>query len=83
MRKLFLLAAALALSGCSTLFQNRVACTVDGKRAFFLSEYMNVSVGAEIHKTDAEVICTIATVNALAHLPPTPAPQQASGAPSK
>lgn len=53
---LALLAAALA--GCAQ-FENRVACTVDGKRAFFVSEYYRVGVAAQISAADAAGICGV------------------------
>lgn len=58
MRRLTLMAAVLSLAwlaGCAS-FENRVACTPDGK-AFFLSEYHRVAVGSTIVDRDAKVIC--------------------------
>ena len=56
MKAATLLLALLLLSGCAA-FENRVACTPDGK-AFFLSEYHRVAVGSTIVDRDAKVICT-------------------------
>lgn len=78
MTKLLLVISAVTLTGCGTIFENRVVCTVDGKDAYFISKYANVSVGAQIAKADAEVICTIAVIKGVTSTPPK-APQKLTG----
>lgn len=57
-------AAALFLAsmaaGCATLdgkLDNRVVCTAAGDKAYALSEYGPVSLGARISDLDRKVIC--------------------------
>lgn len=76
--KLIIVLSAVLLAGCGTMFDNRVACTVDGEAAYFLSNYGSVSVGAKIAKADAEVICTIAVIKGVTSTPPK-APQKLTG----
>ena len=52
---------ALLLSGCETLgrgFENRIACSADGARGFFVSLYMRVGVASVLADDDTQVICT-------------------------
>ena len=52
--------AALLLSGCSSLqksFENRVACTADGKVLLVASMYGPIGVVSKISEDDAAVIC--------------------------
>lgn len=56
MKKLILL-AAIALSGCGTMFENRLSCTVDGSQALFTSKYGPVGITAKVEESDAKVIC--------------------------
>lgn len=50
--------AILALQGRAQ-FDNRVTCTVDGKRSFFVSEYSRVGVASEISSKDVPHICGV------------------------
>lgn len=79
MKTLVLLAVAVSLTGCGTIFENRVACTLDGKHAVFLSKYGAVSVGAQIAKDDADVLCAIAVINGVTSVPPKPAVKPIKG----
>lgn len=62
MKKYFILAAILAaLSGCATIsdqLENRVSCTVDGKKAFFNSMFSILGITYRIDDADAKVICS-------------------------
>lgn len=47
-------------AGCATLeghLDNRVVCTAAGDKAYALSEYGPVSIGARIAEADRKVIC--------------------------
>lgn len=62
MKLIFGLVMAVLLSGCSTTlfkgtFENRLACSMDGKEVYFLSKYGWVSVGAEISPKDLPAEC--------------------------
>lgn len=61
MKKYFILAAILAaFSGCATIgeqLENRVSCTVDGKKAFFNSMFSILGLTYRIDDADAKVIC--------------------------
>lgn len=59
MKLALILAAAAFLSGCSTanLLTNRVACTVDGKQAHYVSLYGPLGIASKVDEADAEVIC--------------------------
>jgi hypothetical protein len=51
---------AVLLSGCASLegkLDNRVVCTAAGDKAYALSEYGPLSVGAQIAEADRAVIC--------------------------
>lgn len=59
MKSLLILAAALALAGCSSLkgkFENRVAVTVDMKHALFVSKYGPLGISADVKQSDADAI---------------------------
>jgi hypothetical protein len=51
------LLALLTLTGCGTYFENRVACTVDGKESHLVSKWGAFSIGAKIAESDAAIIC--------------------------
>lgn len=60
MKLLLLLAAALALTGCSSLSKtlaNRVACTADGQRAVVASMYGPIGVASYVDPDDAAALC--------------------------
>lgn len=46
-----------ALSGCGTMFENRVLCTPNKTEAAFVSWYSGFGVGAIISPKDAGAIC--------------------------
>lgn len=56
---------AMLLSGCASFqsatkgnFENRLSCSLDGKQAYFLSEWFKwLSLGARIAESDAAVAC--------------------------
>lgn len=57
-KRLLLPLLALWLTGCaSSTFENRVACTADGKAAVFVSYYGPIGVGAKVSAKDAARIC--------------------------
>lgn len=67
MKLLLLIAAALALTGCSSLpkaFANRVACTADGKRAVVASMYGPIGVASYVDADDAAAVCAKAPATA-------------------
>ena len=51
----------LSLTGCGTIpegtFDNRIACTVAGDRAYVVSLYGPVGLASEIAEPDSQVIC--------------------------
>ena len=49
--------AALLLSGCGTMLENRVACTVDGKEAHFISKWGPTGIATKIADGDAKALC--------------------------
>lgn len=60
MKKLLIVAMLAALSGCATIgeqLENRVSCTVDGKKAFFNSMFSILGITYRIDDADAKVIC--------------------------
>ena len=60
MKPILAIIAALALSGCASLegtLDNRVVCTAAKDKAYALSEYGPVSIGARISELDRAVIC--------------------------
>lgn len=52
-----LLALFILLTGCTTVFTNRVACSLDRKEAYFASMYHRFIVGAVIDERDTKVMC--------------------------
>lgn len=62
MKKYLIVAAIMAaLSGCASLgdqLENRVSCTVDGKKAFFNSMFSILGITYRIDEADAKVICS-------------------------
>ena len=61
MKKLLIVAMLAALSGCATIgeqLENRVSCTVDGKKAFFNSMFSILGITYRIDEADAKVICS-------------------------
>ena len=53
---------SVLLAGCSVtlpkgVFENRLACSLDGKEVYFLSKYGWVSIGAEIASQDVPQEC--------------------------
>lgn len=47
-----------SLSGCATtIFDNRIACTLAKDKAFFVSEYGQIGIASTIADTDRAVIC--------------------------
>lgn len=49
---------ALLFSGCaSTLFENRVTCTIDGRRAKIVSQWGGFGIASELTEADALAIC--------------------------
>lgn len=46
----------LTMTGCAQ-FENRVACTVSGDKAYLVSEYMRLGISAEVATKDAQRIC--------------------------
>lgn len=60
MTRMIILAAAAALSGCSTLdrvMENRVACSLDRTQGAVISWYGPLGIGAKIAEADAKVMC--------------------------
>jgi hypothetical protein len=61
MKTALVILAALSLSGCLATFdgtmENRVVCTAAKDKAYALSEYGPVSIGARISELDRAVIC--------------------------
>ena len=51
-----ILAMAVASVGCAQ-FENRVACSVSGQDAFYVSEYMRLGIASQIKAADAKAIC--------------------------
>jgi hypothetical protein len=60
-----ILALALALAGCETMLSSRVACTVDGSEAIFVTRAGILGTAAPIDPRDAEVICARQTLNSI------------------
>lgn len=59
-RIFILLVAASMLSGCSAFkgtFENRLACSIDGAEAYFVSKYGWVGISAEVSSKDAPAAC--------------------------
>lgn len=57
MKYVLLLIVAL-LPGCSTVFDNRIACTVGNDKAFFVSEYGGrIGIASSISEKDRPHIC--------------------------
>lgn len=59
--KYALIAVVFLLSGCSSLkgtFENRAACTVDGKQMLVASMYGPIGIASKISPDDAAVVCT-------------------------
>lgn len=52
---------ALLLPGCSTIdpvnIENRVSCSYDGKEAYVVSKWWSFSIGSQLAKADAAVLC--------------------------
>jgi len=49
---------ALLFSGCSSgMFENRVTCTIDGKRAQIVSKWGALGIASELTEADALAIC--------------------------
>lgn len=61
-RALALIAAALALSGCSTVgkFDNVLVISVTGDRAFVSSLYGPIGITAELREADAQALAEMA-----------------------
>lgn len=60
MKKLLIVAMLAIMSGCATIsdqLENRVSCTVDGKKAFFNSMFSILGLTYRIDEADAKVIC--------------------------
>ncbi len=61
MNRIFtLLAATCMLSGCSAFkgtFENRLACSMDGAEAYFVSKYGWVGISAEVSNKDVPAVC--------------------------
>lgn len=62
MKRIALILATLALTGCASLdlegqLENRVACTVAKDKAFTVSEYGPIGITGKIADKDAAVIC--------------------------
>jgi len=63
MKRLLLTLWVLALTGCTSTgmfkgtFENRLACSMDGKEVYFLSKYGWLSIGAEIAAQDVPQEC--------------------------
>jgi len=61
MKKLLIVAMlAITMSGCATLgdqLENRVSCTIDGKKAFFNSMFSILGITYRVDEKDAAVIC--------------------------
>jgi hypothetical protein len=56
--RLLLPLLAMAMSGCATgIFENRVACTADGKAAVYVSYYGPLGVGSKVSAADAARLC--------------------------
>lgn len=63
MKRLFCAMLVLGLCGCSSTslfkgtFENRLACSLDGKEIYFLSKYGWASLGAEVSAKDMPAEC--------------------------
>ena len=60
MRKLIVVLAVLALSGCSTFkgtFENRAVCTVSGGQMMAVSLYGPLGIASKISAEDAAAVC--------------------------
>jgi hypothetical protein len=60
MRYTIVVIPLLLLSGCASMkgtFENRVACTADGKELLVASMYGPIGVVSKISEDDAAVIC--------------------------
>jgi hypothetical protein len=52
--------AVFLLAGCSSvgsMFENRLACSLDRQEAYFLSKWTRVAIGATIAPSDTAVVC--------------------------
>jgi hypothetical protein len=61
MNRILILAALLALSGCSTLkgtFANRASCSLDGHLLLVSSMYGPIGITSKVDEADAAVVCT-------------------------
>lgn len=47
---------AMALAGC-TVFDNRIACTMGGDEAFFVSKYAGFGIASNISEKDVPHLC--------------------------
>lgn len=61
MKKLLIVAMlAITMSGCATIseqLENRVSCSVDGKKAFFNSMFSILGITYRVDERDAKIIC--------------------------
>lgn len=57
MMKALLLIPIILLAGCSTIFENRVSCTVGDPKAFYTSMYGQIGVSSKISEVDSKAIC--------------------------
>ena len=61
MRLFLFLAVSSLLGGCSAFkgtFENRIACTLDGGEALFVSKYGWLGISAEVSAKDTPSICS-------------------------
>jgi hypothetical protein len=59
-RFLIIAMATIVLSGCSAFkgtFENRLACSMDGIEAYFVSKYGWLGISAEVAQKDASLVC--------------------------
>ena len=60
-KRMIAIVAALLMAGCTTkpawLDENRVACTADRQEAHVVSKWGLFSIGSEVARADAKVIC--------------------------
>jgi hypothetical protein len=59
-RFLIIALASVLLSGCSAFkgtFENRLACSLDGVEAYFVSKYGWLGISAEVSGKDAPMVC--------------------------
>lgn len=60
MTRFIILAAALALAGCSTLdrmLENRIACSLDRTQGAVISWWGAIGISAKIAEADTEAMC--------------------------